>query len=429
MKQMNKIETDAEDRKLVKTLAAKHKEPEISNNNFMSVLVNKPWGYEYLLYSNENIAIWFLKLDANQLTSLHCHIEKITSMILLEGKVKISGLKNSYEMGPGEFAFIEKEAFHSTLDISGDHSYLIEIETPNKKLDLLRYRDSYGRENLGYEKENSFTNRIHNHNYVSIDDFQNNGKSKKSLKNLELIFVKDTVKNLQQNLNFDIKDECLFVPLKSSKKSFDATIGNIVTADEFTFIVKNGILEDHLEFLQVKHRNIHSGAMLIVESIVDAGVKFIYATLSSDSHHVLDILGKNEEIELLLFENDLISAIVADAISRYSNEVQVIFVGSSLGSLRILESISNSYTNNLPLIIFCAYDENYVSPIYKVNIGNKNIPIRNFFKPIVKKTYKISSRMSKKKIKRKIKNAFKNVRYGPVLILVSKQVQTKVFNT
>ena len=31
------------------------------NNDFKNIIVNKPWGFEYLTYSSEEISIWSIK--------------------------------------------------------------------------------------------------------------------------------------------------------------------------------------------------------------------------------------------------------------------------------------------------------------------------------------------------------------------------------
>ena len=33
-------------------------------------IVKKPWGYEYLVYENQNVGLWFLYIAPNQSTSI-----------------------------------------------------------------------------------------------------------------------------------------------------------------------------------------------------------------------------------------------------------------------------------------------------------------------------------------------------------------------
>ena len=50
-------------------------------------LVKKPWGYEYVVYRNKNnLSVTLLKINYKQTTSLHCHPQKKSGFILLNGK-------------------------------------------------------------------------------------------------------------------------------------------------------------------------------------------------------------------------------------------------------------------------------------------------------------------------------------------------------
>ena len=50
-------------------------------------LVKKPWGYEYVVYRHKNnLSVTLLKINYNQSTSLHCHPQKKSGFILLNGQ-------------------------------------------------------------------------------------------------------------------------------------------------------------------------------------------------------------------------------------------------------------------------------------------------------------------------------------------------------
>ena len=51
--------------------------------------VTKPWGYEYLAYENDNVGVWILHIKEGESTSMHCHPNKDTGLIVLEGEVDI----------------------------------------------------------------------------------------------------------------------------------------------------------------------------------------------------------------------------------------------------------------------------------------------------------------------------------------------------
>ena len=114
-------------------------------------IVQKPWGYEYLVYENSNVALWFLYIAYNQQTSFHAHPNKTTGLIILDGEAKISFFDNEIKASKLEKVSIRKGFFHSTKSTSENGTFLFEIETPNDKLDLVRLRDNYGREGKPYE--------------------------------------------------------------------------------------------------------------------------------------------------------------------------------------------------------------------------------------------------------------------------------------
>ena len=120
---------------------------------YEKTIVKKPWGYEYLVYQNDKVALWFLHILDGQQTSMHCHPNKTTGLILLDGEAEISFIMNSFRIKPVSKTMIRKGLFHSTKAVSKDGAYVFEIETPVDKHDLVRLEDKYGREGNPYEDE------------------------------------------------------------------------------------------------------------------------------------------------------------------------------------------------------------------------------------------------------------------------------------
>ena len=114
-------------------------------------IVKKPWGYEYLMYENDKVALWFLHIKNGERTSMHCHPNKTTGLVLLDGEVEVSFLSNKNKLTPLSKIMIRKGLFHSTQAISEGGAYVLEIETPVDKQDLVRFQDSYGRQGKPYE--------------------------------------------------------------------------------------------------------------------------------------------------------------------------------------------------------------------------------------------------------------------------------------
>ena len=119
--------------------------------DFQKVVVNKPWGYEYLMYENGTVGIWYLFIQHGARTSLHCHPRTKTGLILLSGEAVISFLNGSTPMKALSKLMIREGFFHSTAAISPEGVFAIETETPCDKTNLIRLDDEYGREEKPYE--------------------------------------------------------------------------------------------------------------------------------------------------------------------------------------------------------------------------------------------------------------------------------------
>lgn len=107
--------------------------------------IKKPWGYEYLLFQNEHVAIWHLFINAYQQTSLHSHPNKKTGLIVLDGAAKVSFLDGEHKLFYGEKIMIRTGVFHRTSSMTESPLHLFEVENPVNKNDIVRMEDSYGR--------------------------------------------------------------------------------------------------------------------------------------------------------------------------------------------------------------------------------------------------------------------------------------------
>ena len=91
---------------------------------FKDYVVKKPWGHEYLAYENEELSVWLLYLKHNAETSLHCHPNKKTSLILLDGKAEISFITSKIQANELFKIVIWDRVFHSTKALSENGIYV-----------------------------------------------------------------------------------------------------------------------------------------------------------------------------------------------------------------------------------------------------------------------------------------------------------------
>jgi len=127
-----------------------------SNISYKNKICLKPWGHEFLIFQNNKIGIWYLKINKGHKTSLHCHFNKDTLLICLKGSAKIELInKNIINLNVLCTLLLPHYKFHALSSFS-DEVYLIEIEIYNNntffsdKDDLLRIDDMYKRKDNIY---------------------------------------------------------------------------------------------------------------------------------------------------------------------------------------------------------------------------------------------------------------------------------------
>lgn len=116
-------------------------------------IVSKPWGYEYIVYQNEYVAMKLLHIRQGERTSLHCHPNKSTGLVVISGTAEINFIADSRTLTAPAKQMIRRGLFHQTHAISPGGILMLEIETPVDKDDLVRLKDNYGRKDSGYEGE------------------------------------------------------------------------------------------------------------------------------------------------------------------------------------------------------------------------------------------------------------------------------------
>jgi len=225
------------------------KKMENKKSEYKNVVVKKPWGYEYLAYENEHVGLWFLHIEKDQQTSLHCHPRKDTGLVVLEGAVNVSFLNDINRLSAGRKITIRKGLFHSTKALSKDGASIFEIETPKLKHDLVRLEDMYGRKAQPYE-----------------------GKSSEILKSDECIFFKDPKKNQKDSYvfkNCKINVESIMKKESLLKKEDNENLifldGGILTDDSKTCIVNPGdVIAAHtVKRLLGTFENIHPNTIIM----------------------------------------------------------------------------------------------------------------------------------------------------------------------
>jgi len=221
----------------------------IQTMDYRKKIVDKPWGYEYLMFQNEFVAIWILFLKEGYATSMHCHPIKMTSLTVLSGQVETSSLNSKTVLNELDGIIIDKATFHSTQAISSEGAFIMEIETPPNKTDLVRYKDSNGRTTSQYE--NAKDNGTHaEYEHVFFDESKElNTHIKKGFLNKTIsVLSHDNFEALSNQLNH--KKIGIICPLTIIDTKH-LELGRIIHTHELpkTIFEEKNSLQSHIETL------------------------------------------------------------------------------------------------------------------------------------------------------------------------------------
>jgi mannose-6-phosphate isomerase-like protein (cupin superfamily) len=229
-----------------------------NNNLYSSRVVHKPWGYEYVIYNDANrLAITFVNIKYGHKTSLHCHPQKKTGFIIIDGKALVQiGIykKNSKKFDSLSRLVFRPGLFHSIEAISKKGLCALEFETPYKKKDLLRFKDNYGRESKNYEGK-KFTKKISNGSFIKFKKPKLGKKNIYIIKNTKILLeVKKNLKSLTKTedktssaiLNGSIVD-------KKGKKVI--SYGEVIKTETLRILSEKFYIKKPLTILRVSKNN------------------------------------------------------------------------------------------------------------------------------------------------------------------------------
>lgn len=211
-------------------------------------VIPKPWGNEYIAFENKHLSIWLLNIKKGQKTSLHCHPNKKTGLILLSNQAKISLIERSFKIKGLSKIMIRNECFHQTEALDKDICVL-EIETPKNKKNLVRIKDSYGRKNKGYESEITWARRTSEHLLIP-----NKNDSVIKYKNFSF-----SIKNLDLPLLESLSPENLIVVLnksafRNSEYNF-CSLGEVLSVKTATLLAKEYKINKNTKIMIVSNES------------------------------------------------------------------------------------------------------------------------------------------------------------------------------
>ena len=228
-----------------------------SNNFYTNNIVYKPWGYEYVIYRDSNrLAITYVKINSGHKTSLHCHPQKKTGFIILDGKalVQIGIYKKNVQYHKSVSRLVLRPGlFHSIKAVSKHGVSALEFETPFKKNDLVRFEDEYGREGKHYEGK-KFTKKL-NSNFVKFKKPKLGKKNIYNLNNLKILLEKR--KNLKNLVKKDDKTSLAILDgsIVDDKGRNVISYGEIVKTSTLKILSDRFKVKEPITLLRVSKKN------------------------------------------------------------------------------------------------------------------------------------------------------------------------------
>ena len=392
--------------------------------DFATVIVGKPWGYEYLYYENPCVAIWLLRIDPLEQTSLHSHPNKTTYMVVLSGEVQVQGLNSGAPLRERQAVQIPAGTFHQTTATSDGGAFVMEIETPNDKFDLMRLNDSYGREKKGYESSQSDMVRNSNHNFINFDDkIANSGSVRKIVSSTSIDITVCPTSDLKNNVEM-LPAEALVFILDSSHE-FAGNIQKLRTVADFcgeNYQPTGGTVT----YLTVsENQGKVTGAQALGQELVRLGVTKIFAAQTDSNFHLIEAVGRNEGLQLELLANSSVAAHAALGYAAISGQVGVALVGGSVSAMRVLDAVAIAWTNSLPLLVIATEGITHgrsSSPARQ--LGNKHVRLTEMVQPITKSVLQVSSATEVASGLQAAFNETQSKRPGPIWIDLGLSAQT-----
>ena len=324
--------------------------------DYNNVIVKKPWGYEYLIFENNFVAIWLLHIVRKRKTSMHCHPNKKTGLVLLSGNAAFYHIGGKEDLNPLDGAVIEKGVFHSTeafnplpIDpVSENGIWVMEIESPPKKGDLVRMKDEYGRAGVRYEGPDNMV--FEPAKCLKFHTPQLNEVICKRQIGLLFTMRRGPFTNGE---HFPASDAIVSVVGKDNASESNnpyLKIGDLATFGEFYESTKNEDLNNYIILTIEKKRMSVKLSDYIFSFIDELGVKDVFAVCGGGAMHLVDSLGRNGNLNYIATHHEQAAAMAAEGYARISGRHGAALVTSGPGGTNTITGVCGAWIDSIPVI-------------------------------------------------------------------------------
>lgn len=400
--------------------------------NYSDVIVKKPWGYEYLVFENEFVAIWMLQIIRKRKTSMHCHPNKKTGLVLLSGTATTSTIEGSFELNPLDAVVIDSGVFHATEASSSlqmiPHSengiWVMEIESPPMKSDLLRLKDEYGRAGASYEGADSMVSEpreclklqtpesgVYSKTYLGCHFTVRKGLIKTGLPNQEALV---SVIGHERGLISD---------------NPSLAIGSLATFKEFYEKTKGENLDEYT-ILTVERAKMMRLSDYVFSFIAELGVREVFAVSGGGAMHLVDSLGRNENLRYIATHHEQAAAMAAEGYARISGKPGVALVTSGPGGTNTITGVYGAWIDSIPTIFISGQvtSDTLIGETGLRQFGIQEANITELVRPITKYAVTVTDATQIKYHLHKALFLATTGRPGPVWLDIPLDIQSKLIN-
>lgn len=391
---IKKIALTERDRKELEHLKVNPQDVQDDHYDYSKVVVKKPWGYEYLIFANETIAVWILYLKSGAQTSMHCHPGKKTSLVVLEGTVNCSSITEALDRSAGEGLLIDKGVFHQTTTVSEGGAFVMEIETPVNKRDLVRLKDRYGREGKGYETEDQHSLNTQNYNYIS---FQNPGiqhNLKKRFGQCTMTFKKLTGANVLDEI-LELNPEDVICVLEGQLLSLSnqpvIDVGDTMTVKAFKQFGELHVSRNAEMLIIKKIDRILKISDCVASFLKEKNINPVFIVPGEANVHLLDSIGRHEGLGFVCTQNEKSASLAVESFCKLRSGLGALVVSSGAAAANTVPSVANAWVDSVPVLVISGQARTDQDTDGQVRqLGNKALNVVNLVKPITKYAVKVT---------------------------------------
>lgn len=351
-------------------------------------VVSKVWGLEWVSYQRPECAVTVLHIARKRMTSLHCHPNKATVLVCISGILKVSigtqeadGKLTERVLGPLGCVSILKGVYHRTeavgeLDLyppSEDGCWLIEIEEPSNKLDLIRAKDAYGRAGQPYESE-----------------------------------------------SVPYKGEILKLSEKPSR--FMGYTFRVCDADTRADLC----LPLGTKFLTIRKDNTVKVSDYIADFIANLGIKHVFGVVGGGSMHLNDSFGHHDKLKFIACHHEQAAAMAADSYARLNGIAACLFT-TGPGGTNGITGVACSWIDSIAMVVISGQvtTDTLLSRTGVRQFGVQEVDIVSLVRPITKYAVTVKDAADIRYELERAAVIAQTGRPGPVWIDVCLDIQSK----